>query len=262
MELTMKWSLETTFLSKTYGKTEALNGLNLKIASGTIYGLIGPNGAGKTTVLAILGGLVKPTAGSAWMLGMKVRPGCRELAAKAGFSSPQFPLLDYLSGYEILATCGRMHQLAPEEVRARIIDLLALLDLRSAENEYVCHYSYGMRQKLSLACALIHSPEVILLDEPFLGLDPVSVYRLTFMLKQMAANGRTILISSHDMTLMERLCHTAGILHKGVLQREITLKSPAADTPTIHKDICAQSFLEAALWEVAGIPEIKTLSWI
>jgi ABC-2 type transport system ATP-binding protein len=258
----MKWNLETALLSKMYEKTAALTGLNLKIAPGTIYGLIGPNGAGKTTTLAILGCLINATSGNAWICGEKVRPGCRELAAKVGFSSPQFPLLDYLSGYEILSTCGRMHQLPPKEVRKRIYDLLDLLDLRSAESQFICHYSHGMRQKLSLACALIHSPEIILLDEPFLGLDPVSVYRLTYLLKQMSTHGRTILISSHDMTLIERLCHKVGILHQGVLQREIALAPTSAAISTMEPNVCTQSPLETALWEVAGIPGIKALSWI
>lgn len=258
----MKLSLETSHLSKIYGKTQALNGLTLKVEQGSIYGLIGPNGAGKTTSLAILAGLIQPTSGKAWVLEQEVRPGSKELAAQTGFSSPQFPLLDYLSGREILSTCGLMHKLSPGEVRKRMADLLDLMDLSSAADQYVCHYSHGMKQKLSLACALIHSPEVCLMDEPFLGLDPVSVYRLTHVLDQMAVTGRSIIISSHDITLVERLCNKVGILNNGVLQREITLAPVRTNRMATQPQMRPPTELESALWDVAGTPEIKTLAWI
>ena len=195
MVLTVKLSVVSTNLSKAYGKTQALNRLNLKVEAGSIYGLIGPNGAGKTTSLALLAGLIRPTSGTVWILGRQVRPGCRELASGIGFSSPQFPLLDYLTGFEVLLACGLMHGLKSQEVKRRISDLLELMDLQSAAGQYVCQSSQGMKQKLGLACALIHAPEVFLLDEPFLGLDPTSIYRLVCLFGQMARNGRTIIIT-------------------------------------------------------------------
>jgi ABC-2 type transport system ATP-binding protein len=255
-------SVSAVALSKTYGKTTALNGLSLKIESGSIYGLIGANGAGKTTSLAILAGLIKPDSGTAWILGKQVQPGCCGLASRVGFSSPQFPLFDYLTGLEVLSTCGLMHGLRVEEVEKRTHDLLELMDLQSAAFQYICHYSQGMRQKIGLACALIHAPEVLLLDEPFLGLDPASNYRLICILEQMAAKGQTIIVSSHNMALVERLCSRVGILHKGVLQREIAVthtKAPNTATQS-YKD--ASSQLAAAFWDVVGLPEPMELSWI
>lgn len=262
MGLTGKLDLETSHLSKLYGKTKALQGLNLRIEAGSIYGLIGPNGAGKTTTLAILAGLLRPTSGTAWALGREIKPGCGDLAGAIGFASPQFPLLDYVSGHEILTACGLMHRLSPGEVRKRIADLMELMDLGSAAHQFAGHYSQGMRQKLSLACALIHSPQICLLDEPFLGLDPETAYRLAGILGQMAANGRTILLSSHNMAMLERLCHKVGILHQGSLEREIVLSPAPPEASGNPRHMRAPSALETALWEVVGTPEIKAISWI
>lgn len=262
MVLAMQLSLKAVGLSKSYDKKKALIDLNLKIRAGSIYGLIGPNGAGKTTALAMLAGYIQPSSGAAWALGQPILPGSPEVSARVGFSSPQFPFPDYLTAIEILSTCGRMHRLELKEVGKRVADLLALMDLQSAGSQYICHYSQGMRQKLSLACAFIHTPPICILDEPFLGLDSTSAYRVIRLLIQLAAKGRTILVSSHDMALMERLCNRVGILHEGVLQKEIVL-APAADS--ILTDIPkyrSLSVLESALWGIAGTPTFKEFSWI
>lgn len=248
-------------ITKTYGKTTALNGLSFQIDAGSIYGLIGANGAGKTTCLAILAGLIKPDSGTAWILGKQVQPGCRNLASRIGFSSPQFPLFDYLTGLEMLSACGLLHGLKTQEVEKRTNDLLELMDLQSAAGQYINQYSQGMRQKIGLACALIHAPDVLLLDEPFLGLDPSSNIRLIRILEQMAAKEQTIIISSHNMALVERLCSRAGILHKGVLQREIVMM-PGTDSPAIQSRTDKDSPLATAFWDVVGAPEIKDLHWI
>jgi len=224
--------------------------------------LIGPNGAGKTTSLAILAGLIQPTSGEACILGLQVRPGNRQLLSKVGFCSPQFPFFDYLTGLEILSTCGLMHGLAPQDVKGRTKDLLEMLDLESAARQYVCQYSQGMRLKLGLACALIHAPEVLLLDEPFVGLDPTSVYRLVCCMRQIAASGRTIVLSSHDMALVERLCKRVGILHQGTLMREIELAIERDGVSAHQSEPGSHSKLESVLWEVVGTPEIKELTWI
>ncbi len=248
-------------LSKTYGKILALDRLSFTVEAGSIYGLIGPNGAGKTTSLAILAGLIRPSSGAAWILGQQVLPDNCRLMSRIGFASPQFPFFDYLTGMEIVLTCGLMHGLAATEAKRRTLDLLDLLDLETCSGQYLHQYSQGMRLKLGLACALIHAPAVLLLDEPFMGLDPISVYRLACSLRQMASKGRTILLSSHDMAQVERLCRRVAILHKGTLQREIEPASRCDRGPAdsaVHSD-CG---LESALWEVVGRPEIKELGWI
>jgi ABC-2 type transport system ATP-binding protein len=258
----MKPNLAAADISKIYGKIQALNGLSFEVEPGGVYGLIGPNGAGKTTALAILAGLIQPTSGTAWILGRSVRPGSRELASAVGFSSPQFPLFDYLTGAEMLSACGLMHGLAAVEVGRRMSDLLDLMDLKSASGEYLCLYSQGMKQKMALACALIHAPEIILLDEPFLGLDPSTIHQLICLFRQMAAKGRTLIISSHNMALVERLCNRVGILFKGFLQREMVIAPVWDEASAPPSKIKPISPLESTLWEIVGEPESKELHWI
>jgi len=254
----MNPSIAVIDLSKNYGKCVAVNKLSFKVEPGVVYGLIGPNGAGKTTTLSILAGLVSASSGHAAILGMGVEPNRRELVAKVGFASSRYSFFDYLTGAEMLLTCGLMHDLKAREVKARMDELLAVMDLEDAAGHYLYEYSQGMRQKLGLACALIHAPEVLLLDEPFTGLDPTSVYRISRMLRQMSDRGRTIVLTSHDLALVERLVDRVGILHQGALRREIQ-QEPArgqATTAGVH------SRLEAVLWEVVGTPQFKELSWI
>jgi len=254
----MNPSVMVTGLWKYYGKHLALRELSLTVEEGSIYGLIGPNGAGKTTSLSILAGLVSPTAGSVLILGMDVRPNRRELVSRVGFASPQLSFFDYLTGAELMVTCGLMHGLKVGEAKSRMKDVLALLDLEEAAGHYLYQYSYGMRQKLGLACALIHAPRVLLLDEPFIGLDPTSIYRISRTLKQISAHGRTVVLTSHNLALVERLCDRVGILHEGTLKREID--RPAAGTQAAEAG--GQTGLECALWEVVGTPEFEDLKWI
>ena len=255
----MNPSVVVTDLTKYYGRHLALKQASFTVAPGSIYGLIGPNGAGKTTSLSIMAGLVSPTSGSVSILGMDVEPNRPGLVAKVGFASPQLSFFDYLAGAELILTCGLMHGLKAHEAKRRMQDLLALLDLEEAAGHYLHQYSYGMRQKLGLACALIHAPEVLLLDEPFIGLDPTSIYRISRTLKQMSAHGRTVVLTSHNLALVERLCGRVGILHEGTLRREI---EPAATAGGGPAQTGGESGLESALWEVVGTPEFKELSWI
>jgi ABC-2 type transport system ATP-binding protein len=257
MVLIMDMIVKTVDLGKTYGKTQALGRLTLDIRRGEIYGLIGPNGAGKTTTLALLAGLVRPSSGRAWIGGVEVLPGDGRTAALTGFASPQFPLLDYLTGREILTACGRLHRLDRSEVARRTGELLEMLEIDGAADRYIGRYSLGMKQKIALGCALIHAPEVCLFDEPFLGLDPAAVFRLLGLFRRMASGGRTLILSSHDMGRMERLCDRVGILHQGLLQREIGLAPAGAGRVSPPPPE-----LESALWEVAGGPGERELSWI
>ena len=258
----MTSSVAVREISKRYGRRRALDRLSFEVEPGSIYGLIGPNGAGKTTTLAIVAGLIRPTSGVVWINGHEVHPGSKESACSIGFSSPQFPLFDYLSGIEMLSACGLMHRLDAAAVRKRTADLLELMDLGSAAKEYICLYSQGMKQKVALACALIHAPTIALLDEPFLGLDPTTVYRLVGLFRQMAARGRTLVISSHNMALLERLCSRVGILHKGILNREIAVESWNSGSSAVSVGTRTVSALESALWEAVGEPESMELSWI
>jgi ABC-2 type transport system ATP-binding protein len=246
-------------LSKFYGKCSALHQVSFTVVPGSIYGLIGPNGAGKTTTLAILAGLIRPSSGKVTILGHEMEPNHRVLASKVGFAAPRYSFFDYLTGAEILLACGLMHGLKAHEAQRRMNDLIILLDLEGAAGHYLHQYSHGMRQKLSLACALIHGPAVLLLDEPFLALDPTSVYRISRMLRQMSAGGRAIVLTSHDLSLVERLCHRVGILHEGRLKREIDCAPETGGHPA---GVPGRMALESALWEVVGEPEFQEPAWI
>ncbi len=253
----MSSPVEVKDLCKSFGRIAAVRELSFAAEAGSIYGLIGPNGAGKTTTLSILAGLVSPTSGSASVLGLDVRPNRRELVSRVGFATPQLTFFDYLSGAEILLTCALMHGVAAREAERRIRDLLVLFDLEGAAGQYLYQYSHGMRQKLGLACALVHAPEVLFLDEPFVALDPASVFRIVRTLRRFSAGGRTVVLTSHDLALVESLCDRVGILHQGTLKREIPLSPPSGSGPANPR-----VGLESVLWEVVGAPEVYDLSWI
>jgi len=252
----MNSSIAVVGLSKCYGRNKALADLSFSVEPGTIYGLIGPNGAGKTTTLSILAGLVSPTSGFASVLGIEVAPNHPALMSQIGFATPQLSFFDYLTGAEVVLACGLMHGLKRDEAARRTRDLLALLDLEAAAGHYLYQHSHGMRQKLGLACALIHSPRVLLLDEPFAGLDPTSAYRLVRTLRQASSNGRTVVLTSHDLSMVETLCDRVGILHEGTLKREITVM------PADGGNGSGEAGLASLLWEVVGLPEFAELSWI
>ena len=240
-------------LSKRYGGTQAVDGLTFTVPRGTIYGLIGPNGAGKTTTLSILAGLLSPTSGEAKIFDIPVDPDDKRLASRIGFSSAQFDFLDYLTGREILIAQASLHGVARAVVLERVSDLLAQFDLEHAAEHYVYEYSQGMRQKLGLAAALVYSPDVLLLDEPFDGLDATAVFRLIETLRSMARRGKTILLTSHDLSLVERVCDRVGVLHEGRIQRELDVTpAPAA----------AETSLESAMWKIVGAPTYTELSWL
>jgi ABC-2 type transport system ATP-binding protein len=235
-------------LAKSYGRTVAIADVTFSVAEGTVYGLIGANGAGKTTTLSILAGLLAPDAGRASILGTQVQTGAQALAHDIGFYSAQYPFFDYLTGREIITLTALMHSVARESLEKRITDLLSLFDLESAADHYVYEYSQGMRQKLGLATAFVHAPRVVMLDEPFDGLDATSQVRLVTTLRAIAANQKTVLLTSHDLALVERVCDRVGILHDGRISREID--APAGGT------------LEPALWQTVGSPAVPELPWL
>jgi ABC-2 type transport system ATP-binding protein len=249
-------------LTKAYGDNKALIDLTFEVLPGCVYGMIGPNGAGKTTALSILAGLTRPTSGTATILGMNVRSQHRQLVGKLGFCSPQFGLFDYLKGREILLSCGLMHGLSAQAAESRVRDLLELLHLEVAADLFVYQYSQGMQQKLGVACALIHAPAVLLLDEPFAGLDSTAVYRLVHALRRVASNGGIVVMTSHDLAMVERVCDRVGILHEGRLKQEIEVSSRVDGVSGDSSEPQRPYAIESLLWEVVGKPEMKELAWL
>ncbi len=209
--------ISTTGLVKRYDGTLALAGLDLAIEQGEIFGLVGPNGAGKTTTLRILATLLVPTAGDAEVAGSSVRRNPDAVRRVLGFMPDSFGVYDDMKVWEYLDFFGRCHGLDAARRRRMVGDLLELVDLAPKRDAYVQALSRGMQQRLCLAHALVHDPQVLILDEPASGLDPRARVELRELLRELRALGKTIVISSHILPELEELCTSLAIVDHGRL---------------------------------------------
>jgi ABC-2 type transport system ATP-binding protein len=202
-------------LRKSFGTTEAVAGIDLEIAAGSLAGLVGPNGAGKTTSLSIMTGLLRPDAGRVVINGLDVWADPPAAKAIIGVVPAEARLFERLSGAEMLEYAGRLHGLPVGEARSRGAQLLDVLDLTTDAKRLVADYSTGMRKKAALGCALIHNPSVLFLDEPLEGVDPVSADVIRRLLTRFVDSGSTVLFSSHVMELIEQVCDHVSVIDKG-----------------------------------------------
>ena len=203
-------------LCKSFGAKEAVAGIDLEIAAGSLAGLVGPNGAGKTTSLSMMTGLLRPDVGQILINGLDVwADGPRAAKAAIGVVPDQARLFERLSGAEMLEYAGRLRGMPAAEARSRATQLLDVLDLTADAKRLVADYSTGMRKKAMLGCALIHNPSVLFLDEPLEGVDPVSADVIRRLLTRFTASGSTVLFSSHVMELVEQVCDHVSIIDHG-----------------------------------------------
>jgi ABC-2 type transport system ATP-binding protein len=202
-------------LRKSFGEKEAVAGVDLDIAAGSLAGLVGPNGAGKTTSLSMMTGLLRPDEGRILIDGRNVWADPPAAKAIIGVVPSEARLFERLSGEELLEYAGRLRGLEAAEARSRAAQLLSVLDLSADAKRLVADYSTGMRKKAMLGCALIHNPSVLFLDEPLEGVDPVSADVIRRLLARYAGSGSTVLFSSHVMELVEQLCDHVSIIDKG-----------------------------------------------
>jgi ABC-2 type transport system ATP-binding protein len=202
-------------LRKSFGAKEAVAGIDLEIAAGSLAGLVGPNGAGKTTSLSMMTGLLRPDAGKVLINGVDVWADPPAAKAIIGVVPADVRLFDRLSGAELLEYAGRLRAMPAAEARERAAQLLDVLDLAEDAKRLVADYSTGMRKKAALGCALIHNPSVLFLDEPLEGVDPVSADVIRRLLTRYAHSGSTVLFSSHVMELVEQVCDHVSIIDKG-----------------------------------------------
>jgi ABC-2 type transport system ATP-binding protein len=202
-------------LWKRFGEKEAVAGIDLQIAAGSLAGLVGPNGAGKTTSLSMMTGLLRPDGGQVLINGLDVWENPPAAKAIIGVVPAEVRLFERLSGEELLEYAARLHGLPAGEARSRAAQLLDVLDLAGDARRLVADYSTGMRKKAALGCALIHNPSVLFLDEPLEGVDPVSADVIRRLLKRFADSGSTVLFSSHVMELVEQVCDHVSIIDKG-----------------------------------------------
>jgi ABC-2 type transport system ATP-binding protein len=204
-------------LRKSFGEKEAVAGVDLEIAAGSLAGLVGPNGAGKTTSLSMMTGLLRPDSGQILINGLDVWADPPAAKAVIGVVPDQARLFERLSGAEMLEYAGRLRGMPVAEARSRAAQLLDVLDLTADARRLVADYSLGMRKKTTLGCALIHNPSVLFLDEPLEGVDPVSADVIRRLLTRFAGSGSTVLFSSHVMELVENICDHVSIIDKGAI---------------------------------------------
>ena len=210
--------IETAGLTKVYGDKRAVDRLTLRIEPGEVMGFLGPNGSGKTTTIRLLMGLLRPTEGSASILGRDCHRDAVALKRVVGYLPDEPFLYPYLSGYESLELVAGLHGFSARDARARARASAEKMDLREAAGAFTVTYSMGMKKRLALAMALIHEPQVLIMDEPTNGLDPKGAREMRDVIVHLAADGRTVFLSTHLLEAAERICNRVAIIRAGVLQ--------------------------------------------
>ncbi|MEH1126199.1 ABC transporter ATP-binding protein [Micromonospora sp. CPCC 206061] len=219
----MESALAVRGLVKRFETVVAVAGIDLDVPAGSFYGLLGPNGAGKTTTLSMAVGLLRPDEGRVWVRGHDVWSDPTHAKALLGVLPDGVRLLDRLTGAELLAYHGLLRGMDPAVIDQRARELLDVLALAGAGRTLVVDYSAGMKKKIGLACALLHAPRLLVLDEPFEAVDPVSAALIRDILQRYVAGGGTVIFSSHVMEVVERLCSHVAILADGAIKRVGTL---------------------------------------
>jgi ABC-2 type transport system ATP-binding protein len=219
-------AVETSGLTRCFGTTRAVDGLDLRVETGRFFGFLGPNGAGKSTTIKMLTGLLAPTSGTMRVLGadLAVPRAARDVKRKIGVVPEDLALFDNLTGREYLTFIGRMYLLPEATVRQRCDELLAIMSLDGEEKKITLEYSHGMKKKLSLASALLPNPDLLFLDEPFEGVDAVASRTLRDTLRQFVKRGATVFLTSHVLEIVEKLCTDVGIIAHGRLVCQATME--------------------------------------
>jgi len=203
-------------LWKRFGEKIAVSGIDLDVPVGSFYGLVGPNGAGKTTTLSMSTGLLRPDFGQVWVHGQELWAHPEQVKAMLGVLPDGVRLFDRLTGAQLIMYSGLLRGMDRDTVGARTADLLRSLDLTADANTLVVDYSAGMTKKIALACALVHAPRLLVLDEPFEAVDPVSAANIRAILATyVTAGGGTVIVSSHVMDLVQRMCDHVAVIAAG-----------------------------------------------
>jgi len=213
----MDHALELEHLTKRFGAKAAVDDLTLRLEKGSFLGLLGRNGAGKSTTLKMVTGLLRPTEGTIRILGLDLAEESLAIKRQIGVMPEEMALLEYLTGPQYLRFVGRMYGLEDRVADARREELFAKLDLAPAPRALVADYSYGMKKKLAFCAALIHGPQVVFLDEPFEGIDAVTSRTIKDILQTLRSRGVTLILTSHIMEVVEKLCPLIAILDEGRL---------------------------------------------
>jgi ABC-2 type transport system ATP-binding protein len=246
-------AIRTRGLRKLYGSKAAVDGLDLTVPSGCFFGFLGPNGAGKTTTIHILIGLVPPSAGEVEILGMPLEPNLLAIKKLIGIVPDENVLFDRLTGSEFLQFVGRMYGLERDLVAERSRELLGLFELSSQPRKLIAEYSKGMKKRVALAAALIHRPQLFLLDEPFEGVDPVGARLMKDILLNQVRQGVTIFLTSHVLEVVERLCDRVAIINEG----KIVIEGSMAELRGVE-DTLEDTFVRV----IGGEKVTQNLDWL
>ena len=222
--------IELTQLTKRYGRFTAVAGIDLTIPRGELYGLLGPNGAGKTTTMRMIAGILQPTSGSVRIAGVDIQQDPLAAKARLGFIPDRPFVYDKLTGAEFLRFVAGLYGQSGPAIEQRMDELLELFELDLWKHELTEAYSHGMRQKLIISSALVHRPEVIVVDEPMVGLDPKSARLLKDLLREFVDRGGTVLMSTHTLEIAEAMCDRIAIVHGGKVAAEGTLDALRTQT--------------------------------
>ncbi len=256
---TPDYAIVTRDLVRRFGDKIAVNNLNLQVRRGEFFGFLGPNGAGKSTSIKMMTGLLRPAQGSVWVGGVDVWSDPIRVRSLMGVLPEHLNLYERLSGREFVTFAGHMYGLEKREVQRRTEELLNVLDLANDADKLIVDYSVGMRKKVALAAAIIHRPQVLFLDEPFEGIDPVSSRVIRDILHGLTQHGTTIFFSSHIMEVVERLCTRIGIINQGILVAEGSIQELRERASGNDKD----ATLEDIFFNVIGVRnENHNLSWL
>ena len=242
----------TEKLSRMYGDKLALDGLTLRVEAGEILGFLGPNGAGKSTTVKILTGMIRPSSGRAVVAGFDIVSQPLEAKARIGYVPETAALYDGLTAAEYLELVACLHHLDRKTAATRSGELLELFGLTAEQHQRMTEFSKGMRQKVLIASALVHRPEVLFLDEPLDGLDANAAMIVKELLKQLAAQGKTILFCSHILDVVERICSRIVIINEGQQIADGTAQ-----------DICGSTgatTLEGAFSHLTGIRDVARVA--
>jgi ABC-2 type transport system ATP-binding protein len=241
--------IELKDLTKTFGRHTAVQHLNLSIGQGEIFGFIGPNGAGKTTTIKMMGGVMEPTEGRVTIGGIDMQAQPRQAKRKIGFIPDRPFLYEKLTGLEFLQFTADIYGVPAKQFPDKSAAVLAMFSLGDWSNDLIESYSHGMKQRLIMAAALLHDPEVLIVDEPMVGLDPLAIMMVKNLFKRLASQGVTIFMSTHTLKVAEDICDRIGVIARG----RLIASGTAADLQ--RKANVGSGDLERAFLNLTGNPE-------
>jgi ABC-2 type transport system ATP-binding protein len=259
-------AVETFDLVRRFGDFTAVDHVDLRVRRGSFFGFLGPNGAGKSTTIKMLTGLLGPTSGRIAVLGRNPETEPLEVKRRIGVVPEDLNLFERLTGAEMLVFTGRMYGLEKPEIAERAPELLQLMELDNEPRKLIVEYSHGMKKKLSLACALIHRPEILFLDEPFEGVDAIASRTLKDLLSRLTERGLTVFLTSHVLEIVERLCSDIAIISQGKLLASGPLNELrngiAVDGEELGKSVSLEEYFIHVVGGTRASGEEEVLQWL